>query len=95
MISNEGIEDLCGVLWQWTRDQGGNMTAASWANAYDGNDAGVGGQHYQAPYRGFLGGDWAYGAVCGSRGSVWYFSPLALGSAFSGRGVAEPAVNRF
>ena len=58
MISNEGVEDTCGVLWQWTRDQGGNMTAASWANAYDGNDSGVGGQHYQAPYRGLLGGGW-------------------------------------
>ena len=95
MISNEGIEDLCGVLWQWTRDQGGNMTAASWANAYDGNDAGVGGQHYQAPYRGILGGHWAGGVACGSRGSFWSGSPLALESGGSGRGVAEPANSRF
>ena len=95
MISNEGIEDLCGVLWQWTRDQGGNMTAASWANAYDGNDAGVGGQHYQTPYRGLLGGAWNAGVICGSRGSFWNGSPLALGSADSGRGVAEPANSRF
>lgn len=95
MISNEGVEDICGVLWQWTRDQGGNMTGAAWANAYDGNDSGVGGQHYQAPYRGVLGGGWGGGAICGSRGSGWGTSPLALDANFSGRGVAEPSVNRF
>ena len=95
MISNEGIEDLCGVLWQWTRDQGGNMTAASLANAYDGNDSGVGGQHYQAPYRGLLGGAWGNGVFCGSRRSHWSDSPLILSSSSSGRGVAEPANSRF
>ena len=95
MISNEGIEDLCGVLWQWTRDQGGNMTAASFANAYDGNDSGVGGQHYQAPYRGVLGGKWYNSVNCGSRGSAWNTSPLDLNPGHSGRGVAEPANSRF
>lgn len=95
MISNEGVEDTCGVMWQWTRDQGGVTTAASWANAYDGNDSGVGGQHYQAPYRGFLGGDWNSGVICGSRGSFWAYSPLYLASGISGRGVAEPANSRF
>ena len=95
MISNEGVEDTCGALWQWTRDQGGVMTAAVWANAFDGNDSGVGGQHYQAPYRGLLGGGWSYGAICGSRASIWYHSPLGLSSDVSGRGVAEPANNRF
>ncbi len=95
MISNEGVEDICGVLWQWTRDQGGVTTAASWANAFDGNDSGVGGQHYQAPYRGILGGGWDNGALCGSRASLWYVSPLDLYSTLSGRGVAEPANNRF
>jgi len=95
MISNEGIEDLCGVLWQWTRDQGGNMTAASFVNAYDGNDSGVGGQHYQAPCRGLLGGSWDNGVICGSRGSSWPYSPLVLYSSVSGRGVAEPANSRF
>ena len=71
------------------------MTAASWANAYGGNDSGVGGQHYQAPYRGLLGGAWDSGVICGSRGSLWFYSPLILYSDFSGRGVAEPANSRF
>lgn len=95
MISNEGVEDLCGVSWQWTRDNAGIMTGAAWVNAFDGNDAGVGGQHYQAPYRGVLGGGWPYGADCGSRGSGWHVAPLALGSDRSARGVAEPANSRF
>ena len=95
MISNEGCEDMCGVMWQWSRDQGGNMTSAAWANAYDGNDSGVGGQHYQAPFRAELGGSWNNGVLCGSRGSSWDGSPLGLGSNYSSRGVAEPAPTRF
>ncbi len=71
------------------------MTAASWANAYDGNDSGVGGQHYQAPYRGILGGGWNNGVICGSRSSGWGRSPLDLDSDISSRGVAEPANSRF
>ena len=95
MISNEGMEDGCGVLWQWTRDMGGLYTAAAWANAYDGNDTAIGGQHYDAPYRGLLGGAWSDGVICGSRSSNWSDSPLLLNSSISGRGTAEPATNRF
>ena len=95
MISNDGCEDMAGVMWQWTRDMGGDMTAASWANAFDGNDSGVGGQHFQAPYRGILGGSWTDGAKCGLRSSYWGSSPLALNGDASARGVAEPATSRF
>lgn len=95
MISNEGMEDCCGVIWQWSRDQGGNITSAAWANAFDGNDSGVGGQHYQAPYRALLGGNGNDGVVCGSRGSLWSTAPLLLGAGISSRGVAEPAKHRF
>lgn len=95
MISNEGVEDLCGAIWQWTRDQGGIVTSTTFDIAYDGNDSGVGGKHVQAPYRGVLGGVWGGGVVCGSRGSVWGYSPFSLDSDLSGRGVAEPANSRF
>lgn len=95
MISNIGCEDMCGALNQWSRDPGGvYSTGASWANAYDGNDSGVAGQHYQAPYRAILGGLWGDGSYCGSRSSFWAYSPLLLGSSISGRGVAESAANR-
>ena len=96
MISNIGCEDMAGVYWQWSRDPGGSVaSAASWANAYDGNDSGIGGQHNQAPYRAHLGGGWSYGLKCGSRGSGWSDSPLALYSSFSGRAVAESKGSRF
>ena len=95
MISNIGCEDMAGVMNQWSRDPGGVYSSgASWANAYDGNDSGVAGQHYQAPYRALLGGVWLSGSKCGSRCSVWNTSPLSLASSESGRGVSEPAANR-
>mgnify|MGYP000297777818 CR=1 FL=1 len=95
MISNIGCEDMAGVLYQWSRDPGGVYSSgASWANAYDGNDSGVAGQHYQAPYRAKLGGSWTSSSNCGSRYSVWNNSPLYLVSNISGRGVSEPAANR-
>lgn len=91
MISDIGCEDMCGAYWQWSRDPGGSVASgAAWANAYDGNDSGVAGQHYQAPYRALLGGDWVGAAICGSRASLWDNSPLSLAAAISGRGVAEP-----
>lgn len=94
MIDDEGGEDMCGALWQWGREQGGANIGASWTNAYDGNDSGVAGQHYQAPVRPIFGGAWYDGATCGSRGSYWDASPLYCGSADSSRGVAEPATSR-
>ena len=90
MISNIGCEDMCGTLWQWGSEPGGSNTGASWANAFDGNDTGVGGQHYQATCRALLGGAWGRGANCGSRASAWANGPLALDSAFGLRGCAEP-----
>ena len=91
MISNIGCEDMCGVLWQWGREQGAIAGSASWANAYDGNDAGVGGQHYDAPTRPKLGGCWSTSVICGSRGSLWDDAALYLYSTIAGRGCSEPA----
>ena len=89
MVSNIGCEDMCGALWQWSRDAGGVQTAVAWANAYDANDTGVGGQHYQAPARALLGGVWYIAAVCGSRASYWNIDPLDFDASVSGRGSAE------
>ena len=91
MISNIGCEDMCGVMWQWGREQGAIAGTSSWTNAYDGNDAGVGGQHYNAPSRPFFGGEWDNGVVCGSRGSHWAYAALGLFSSAAGRGCADPA----
>ena len=91
MISNIGCEDTCGVLYQWGSDSlsGG---ADAWANAYDGNDTGVAGQHYRPANRVILGGAWDDGARCGSRCADGRHSPLDLYSYFAGRGCAEPGI---
>lgn len=91
MISNIGCEDTCGAYWQWASDSlsGG---ADAYANAFDGNDTGVGGQHYRPANRVLLGGDWDNGAYCGSRGSYGDDGPLNLYSSLACRGCAEPAI---
>jgi hypothetical protein len=95
IISDIGCEDMAGALYQWSRDTGGVYSSgASWANAFDANDSGVAGQHYNAPYRAGLGGTWNDGVYCGSRFSFWIFSPLYLSSNVSARACAEPASNR-
>lgn len=96
MISNEGVEDTCGVSWQWGRDTGGVMTGAAWENAYDANDdSTTRGQHYHAPCRCLLGGAWTNGVFCGVRASRWSDSPLFLAALFSARGACEPARTQF
>ena len=90
MISNFGLEDCCGFLWQWGQDDGGAYTAASYANAYDANDKYVGGQSYEDSCRVLLGGSWPSVAYCGSRCSLWGYGPLYLSADFGSRGASEP-----
>lgn len=90
MISNYGLEDCCGFLWQWGLDSGAGGSGTTWVNAYDANDANVGGQHYMTPNRVLLGGNWGAGAYCGSRGSNWDYGPLILAADRGSRGASEP-----
>ena len=90
MLSNVGCEDCCGAMWQWSGEAGGPYAAALWVAAYDANDSGVGGSSYNTPNRALVGGSWASGAACGSRGSIWAYGPLALNAYYGARGVAEP-----
>jgi len=95
MVSNIGCEDCAGALWQWGIEGGAtNDVGSAWSNAFDGNDSDVAGQHYEAPNRPRFGGSWSRGSRCGSRSSLWNYSPLSLLSDNSARGVAEPAKNR-
>jgi hypothetical protein len=89
IVSLIGVEDATGVMWQWGRESGAGGSAA-YANAFDGNDNNVAGQHYLAPNRPFFGGNWDDGASCGSRGSFWNNPALNLSSTVGARGVAEP-----
>lgn len=99
IISNIGCEDMTGVMWQWGAEGGAtNDVGSSWAVADTAgtagsldNDESIGrGQHYEAPNRPRFGGDWDNGAICGSRGSAWAYSPLILNADIGARGVAEP-----
>ena len=92
MISNYGIEDMCGNLWQWGADVGSATTgSSSYGNGYDANDrSDIKGQTYGGVYRPLLGGFWADGAVCGSRGSAWSCGSLYLSAGCGGRGASEP-----
>lgn len=89
IISNIGIEDATGILWQWG-SEGGTNTATAYSNAYDNNDKNVGGQGYSDVTRPFFGGFWGGGVGCGSRGSGWAYVGLSLNAGSSGRGFAEP-----
>lgn len=90
MISHAGVEDCCGNLWQWGIEPGAVAGTATWKDQFVAGRTTQRGQGYQEPTRAILGGDWKYGACCGSRGSYWSNGPLALGSYCGARGVAEP-----
>lgn len=80
MISNFGLEDCCGAIWQWGLDVG-SAANSSWGDGgYDGNDKYVGGRAYgpSAPYRVLFSGGWSDGVGCGSRSSSWGSGALAL-----------------
>ena len=92
MISDFGIEDCCGFLWQWCSDVGSATTgSSSYSNGFDANDrSDVKGQICGAEYRPLVGGYWANGAVCGSRAAHWADGSLYLASDCGARGASEP-----
>ena len=63
MISAIGVEEMCGYLWQWTRDVS-STGGSSWATT-DSN--GSFGQEYGTPFVLLAGGSWVSGSSCGSR----------------------------
>jgi len=96
MISNVGCEDCAGVMWQWANETGSDGSGAGWAvqdtasdgTSYDGANSVGRGQGYSVPNRGFLGGRWNDGAICGSRAGGWDLSLLDLGGSIGSRGVS-------
>lgn len=71
MISNIGLEDCCGFLWQWCKQDGGANGSGGWGNSVSAapvdTAAGVYGQAYGSYYRAFVGGGWDHSSYCGSR----------------------------
>ena len=91
MISNTGLEDCCGFLWQWGCDVG-SAANSNWGNSYDANDRYVKGSVYgpNTEYRVLLGGYWANSSYCGSRAALWAHVALPLFAFIGARGASEP-----
>lgn len=91
MISNIGLEDCCGVLWQFAMDLG-FAGGAGWTNSvYNSNvDDRSYGQTYGTLYRLLLGASWNHGDCSGSRSAHCSNSPTDVTIDVSTRGTSEP-----
>ena len=97
MISNIGLEECCGYLWQWCRTSNANGSSnwqsTTYASAVDG--AKSYGSSYGAFYRAIVGGGWGAGSDCGSRCvGVGHVSAYVAGD-FGGRFCAKERVINF
>ena len=91
MISNYGLEDACGFLWQWASDVGVNGSSNWNDSVYNsGVDDQSYGRSYGTLYRALLGGSWYGGSGCGSRSVAVNVASAAVGSYGGGRGCGEP-----
>ena len=93
MISNIGLEDCCGVLWQFAMDLG-FAGGSGWTNSVYNSavDDRSYGQTYGTLYRLLLGSGWAAGASCGSRSAYCNVSSAAVYVYGSSRGASEPRI---
>lgn len=93
MISNIGLEDCCGVLWQFSMDLG-FAGGSGWTNSvYNSSvDDRSYGQTYGTLYRLLLGSSWLYGAYCGSRSANCSESSADVAVNYSSRGASEPRI---
>ena len=93
MISNIGLEDCCGVLWQFAMDLG-FAGGSGWTNSvyHSAVDDRSYGQTYGTLYRLLLGSRWFPGAFCGSRSADCGDSSAAVSVDSSSRGASEPRI---
>ena len=93
MISDYGLEDACGFLWQWASDVGFAGGSGFNNSVYDGSvDDRSYGQSYGTLYRAVLGGYWNDGSSCGSRSVVVNSASAAVNAYYGGRGACEPKI---
>ena len=85
MISAIGAEEMCGYLWQWTRDVS-STGGSSWATT-DGN--GSFGQEYGTPFVLLAGGNWDSGSYCGSRSRLSSAVRSHVAANIGGRGLSR------
>jgi len=99
MISNIGCEDCAGAMWQWLRTPSARLddgTAAGWYNLPGAKGSFYTyGTHKYGNTQLLAGGDWTYGASCGSRARFAFFCRWLAIAYVGGRGRAEPRASRF
>lgn len=91
MVSNIGLEDCCGVLWQWLMDlgfAGGSDWTSSVYNS--GVDSRSYGQTYGNLFRLRGGGSWDFGASCGSRAASCGDVSAGVDASYGCRGASDP-----
>ncbi|WP_295630323.1 hypothetical protein [uncultured Mitsuokella sp.] len=108
IISNYGVEDCAGVLWQWGSDlfeamSTGHTGTNTWNDAYRWStlsvyNADVDSQQYgsciEFLLRVLFGGAWSDGANCGSRSANGNDFSARRGGRNAGRGCSEPRAEK-
>lgn len=93
MISNIGLEDCCGVLWQFSMDLGfaggSGWTSSVYNSSVDDRSYG---QTYGTLYRLLLGSRWGNGSDCGSRSAACDDTSAGVVVHYSSRGASEPRI---
>ena len=91
MVSNYGLEDCCGVLWQWLMDLG-FAGGSGWTNSAYASDVDPRsyGQTYGTLYRLRGGGHWNNSSLCGSRCAHCNAPSANVYSDIGCRGASEP-----
>lgn len=102
IVSSTGLEDCCGIVWQWTStlfEGGAYGTVADgqrWLNGYSWdmgiNSVGSIGSVYGFLRRAFVGGNWGDGSHCGRRTVACCDASASIRAYIGGRGVSEPRV---
>jgi len=91
MISNLGMEDCCGFLWQWTGDLGfaggSSWTESVYNSSIDGRSYG---KTYGTLYRLLAGSNWDDGSACGSRSCFCNPASASVRADSGSRGASEP-----
>lgn len=85
MVSFIGCEEMCGYLWQWTRDVSANG-GSNWST-YDGQVSF--GQIYGVSNALIAGGSWNIGSSCGSRCRSGSNARSIVATHFGGRGSSK------
>lgn len=91
MISNYGLEDCAGALWQWLMDLG-FAGGSGWTESFYNSsvDPRSYGKSYGTTYRLHAGGRWTNGAGCGSRSAGCDLASSIVAAPYGCRGASEP-----